>query len=136
MGVSVQVWFDGSSRGNPGKGTARWLIIVNGIKRRGMRKLGEHVSNNHAEYSGLIGALKDLNYMLDEKRIVQPDITIRGDSRLVVNQILGIWRLRNHALAPLWMHAKSLLEVLSRKAGKEVKLEWIPCRMNLVDPHK
>ncbi|RLF13186.1 MAG: hypothetical protein DRN06_08975, partial [Thermoprotei archaeon] len=53
------------------------------------------------------------------------DVLVRGDSKLVINQLLGAWALRSPRLAPIH---RAIREV----AGKfrSVRLEWVPREMN------
>ena len=54
----LTIYSDGAARGNPGKAAAAWLILENtDVLEANSRALGE-ATNNYAEYSALISALK------------------------------------------------------------------------------
>ena len=87
--------FDGGSRGNPGPGGCGWVICKDGEEiYAGMAPLG-NCTNNYAEYKGLeqglLSAL-DKNYK---------NIIVYGDSLLVINQTIGIWKCKADNLAPI-----------------------------------
>ena len=110
--------FDGASRGNPGEAGAG-AVLFDG---RGTpvwecaRPLGKK-TNNEAEYLALLLLLEEL-----ERRGVPADI--RGDSRLVVNQVTGRWKINEPRLRELADRAMELLR--STKSS----LSWVPREEN------
>lgn len=62
-----------------------------------------HATNNVAEYSALIEALK-----LAEARGAR-DVDIQSDSELIVRQILGAYRVKHPDLKPLYKRAKEII---------------------------
>lgn len=61
-------------------------------------------TNNQAEYYGLLLGL-NMAIKLGVKRL-----SIQGDSRLVLEQLKDLWKVKNHDLKPLHSEAKKLLE--------------------------
>lgn len=53
------------------------------------------------------------------------DIVVQGDSKLVVNQVAGSWKVNKDNLKPLNAEAKKLLSQF-----RSAKVEWIPREMN------
>jgi ribonuclease HI len=53
------------------------------------------------------------------------DISVQGDSKLVVNQVAGSWKVNKYNLKPLNAEAKTLLSKF-----QSAKVEWIPREMN------
>ena len=96
---------DGGSRGNPGQG-AVGVIIRDGEKilARYSAKIGKFVTNNIAEYEALIKALELAS------KYTKDDLTCFLDSELVVNQLLGRYRVRNAHLLPLFLKVQKLQE--------------------------
>ncbi len=80
--------------------------------------LGDALTNNEAEYWALIYALTEIR----EQGL--SDVEIRMDSRLVVEQVRGGWKVREPRLQPLHRYARYLLE----KVGARVV--WIPRKEN------
>ena len=96
---------DGGSRGNPGPG-AIGVVVRDGdkiLEEYGALLKGK-VTNNIAEYMGLIRALKIVTkYTIEE-------ITCILDSELVVKQLLGEYRVKNPVLLKLFLEVQKLQE--------------------------
>ncbi len=120
MSVRYEVTFDGGSLGNPGKGYGSYVIDTEAGQGKPVRlefsPNGEIVTNNQAEYRSLIAALARV---LEIDGAGQPSIVIRGDSKLVLEQLAGRWKVKNAGLAPLYREASSLLGDFS-----SVAFEW------------
>eukprot|EP00918_Siedleckia_nematoides_P034126 GHVU01074242.1.p1 GENE.GHVU01074242.1~~GHVU01074242.1.p1 ORF type:complete len:288 (+),score=20.00 GHVU01074242.1:322-1185(+) len=102
----VVLYFDGASRNNPGE-AGYGYYIVNGANKeevlvRGYGYLGQNVTNNVAEYAGLIEALFQAN------RIHAQRVHVFGDSELVVKQINGEYKVSSSHLLPLYDKAMKL----------------------------
>ncbi|MFW6138559.1 MAG: ribonuclease HI family protein [Spirochaetota bacterium] len=116
-----RIYIDGGSRGNPGQGAIGIVGFENNreIYRYG-RKIGR-CTNNYAEYTALIEALK---YILGSKQSgLENQIIIYSDSELLVNQIRGTYRVKNQNIAPLYREAKELLEKLENVQIEHVRRE-------------
>jgi len=96
---------DGGARGNPGPGAIGVIVRKDGeILRRYSGFLGENVTNNIAEYEGLIKALELASeYTKDE-------ITCILDSELIVKQLLGEYKVRHPRLLELFLKVQKLQE--------------------------
>ena len=116
---AVLGWFDGCCEPvNPG-GHAAWgaLVRVDGatvFSEGGYCGVGPTMSNNCAEYQAFIAvATECLKY---------PGIvTIRGDSKLVVEQLNGRWAVRGGYYVPFHEKAKKLWAQLRNRS----QLIWI-----------
>jgi ribonuclease HI len=90
--------FDGGSLGNPGQGYGSYAIVrvQDGAQRLERLKLGENYTNNEAEYDTLIAALDDLIQRIKEadRQTQEFALEVRGDSALVINQLLGRWKAK------------------------------------------
>jgi ribonuclease HI len=101
--------FDGGSHGNPGPGYGSFAIF------EGSRPAGVHrltfpgsLTNNEAEYHTLLGALRHLLELLGE-RAATATLEVRGDSALVLQQILGVWKAKDDRMRALRDEARTLL---------------------------
>jgi len=96
---------DGGARGNPGPGAVAAIVRKEGeILTKSSKFIGESVTNNIAEYEGLIHALElALN-------VTHEDITCFLDSELVVKQLLGEYKVRNYNILPLFLKVQKLQE--------------------------
>jgi ribonuclease HI len=121
---TISILFDGGSLGNPGQGYGSYCVYRG--KRPGpiiSLDFGDDVTNNQAEYRTLISAVEAI---LDEARASGADpadfhVQIASDSKLVIEQLGGRWKVRNKGLQPLHAEAKHLLDQFG-----ETNLRWIP----------
>lgn len=100
----VNLYTDGASRGNPGQsGAGIYIESMSGVPilKKGYY-LGE-TTNNSAEYTALLFGLR-LAIQYNIKRI-----NILLDSKLVVSQINGDYKIRNSRLLPLYKQAIEFL---------------------------
>ena len=108
---------DGGSRGNPGQ-AGSGAVVIDAATGEILAEVGVYVgvaSNNVAEYRGMIaGATRAL--------ALDPDaeLRIRMDSKLVVEQMSGRWKIKHPDMAELAAEARRLL------SGTPVRFEWIP----------
>lgn len=118
--MSVILCFDGGARPtNPGPAACAWVIYQDGhcILSDGIR-IG-HESNNVAEYTGLIYGLKAA------AKLTSARLGVLSDSRLIVEQMRGTWRVRNPRLRLL--HAEAHLRT---GLFDDVFFEWVPREKN------
>jgi ribonuclease HI len=110
----LRVHTDGGSRGNPGAAAYGFIFLSESgeVLYEGGKFLGT-ATNNEAEYSGLLAALETLVGFqnLDELQEIQ----IRLDSNLVVQQVLGNWKIKEARLLPLVQQIRGLLAKLPCK---------------------
>ena len=94
---------DGASRGNPGPAAIGAILKdeTGNVLGRVSRALGV-TTNNQAEYQAIIAGL--------EKAIGigAKQIAVKSDSKLVVEQINGRYKIKNTALRPLYLKAAEL----------------------------
>ncbi|MCB9149329.1 MAG: reverse transcriptase-like protein [Caldilineaceae bacterium] len=108
----IQIVFDGGSQGNPGRGYGSFAIDWPGQPQQIIRpQFGDNVTNNEAEYDTLIAALETVLRKLSDQGIVanSAKVQIRGDSLLVINQVLDKWKCNEDRLRVRRDRARSLL---------------------------
>lgn len=107
---------DGGSRGNPGVAGAGALVrdLQGTVLAATAVPLGR-ASNNVAEYSGLIAGLELV-------RSIDPDaaVEVRLDSKLVVEQMSGRWKIKHEDMKRLANQASQILSPM------QVTYTWIP----------
>lgn len=103
-----KVFSDGGSRGNPGNAACAFSIFEEDVEiYHSSRYLGM-MTNNEAEYWGIIDSLVYL--LSDSHNLILPEkIVWNLDSNLVVEQILGNWKVKENRLKTLVEKARSLL---------------------------
>jgi broad specificity phosphatase PhoE/ribonuclease HI len=112
---------DGGSRGNPGP-AAYGTVVKDYATGTVLRELAEHIgtaSNNVAEYRGLIAGLEAVRE-LDPTASVEA----RLDSKLVVEQMSGRWKIKHPDMRDLALRARDLLP------PSNVTYVWVPRERN------
>lgn len=112
---------DGGSRGNPGI-AAGGAVVIDGESQEILSTLGVFVgiaTNNVAEYSGLVAGLKKA-YEIDPGALIH----VRMDSKLVVEQMSGRWKIKHPDMAQLAVQAKEVI------GNRVVTYEWVPRLQN------
>ena len=102
---NFKLQFDGCSKSNPGLAGAGAVIydnITNVEIWNGNEFIGTNITNNYAEYMGLIIGLKQAQEMNVKQLIVE------GDSMLVIKQMKGEYKVKSLQLIELYNEAKSL----------------------------
>jgi len=125
------VIFDGGSRGNPGPGYGSYRLRTRDGREDARRlEFGEAMTNNEAEYRTLIAALDDLIGRIEQtgKDPSAFTVEIRGDSRLILAQLRGEFRVRAAHLRPLWEAARARLARF-----REARLIWQPRKASVKD---
>jgi ribonuclease HI len=101
--VPVVAYIDGGARGNPGP--AGFGVYIVDDQGQVLAEIAEGIgiaTNNVAEYRGLLAALQ---------WAVEHGVTalhVRGDSLLLVQQMRGVYKVKNAGLIPLHREARRL----------------------------
>lgn len=112
---------DGGSRGNPGQ-AGSGSVVIDPETGEVLAEVGRYlgvVSNNVAEYTALIEGVR-------RALVIDPnaELHVRMDSKLVVEQMSGRWKIKHPDMAELAAVARQLL------TGTPVRFEWIPRERN------
>ncbi|WP_455356083.1 bifunctional RNase H/acid phosphatase [Streptomyces sp. SYSU K217416] len=112
---------DGGSRGNPGP-AGYGAVVLDPETGETLAEAAEYIgvaTNNVAEYKGLVAGLK-------AARALAPDaeIHVRMDSKLVVEQMSGRWKIKHPDMKPLAAEAALVFP------RAQVTYEWIPREKN------
>jgi len=101
--VSAVAYIDGGARGNPGP--AGFGVRIERPDGTVVEEFSESIgtaTNNVAEYRGLLAALEWA------KEHDERDLHVRSDSLLLVQQMLGNYKVKNAGLQPLYARARLL----------------------------
>lgn len=112
--MSWTLYFDGASRGNPGESGAGAYLIENGSNKSFelVKKLGR-MTNNQAEYISIkIGLDKFIELMTTENF---KSLHIKGDSMLVINQLLGRYRVKSPNIIPYYQSVQAQINKIKKK---------------------
>lgn len=106
--------FDGGSIGNPGAAYGSYRLQRSGDPPQPVARLTfGHGTNNDAEYKALIAGLRGLQSVLAAagRRPADVALEVRGDSRLVLEQLRGTWKVKHPRMAELHREARGLLDL-------------------------
>lgn len=118
------VFTDGGSRGNPGP--AAIGVVIKDEKGKILTQFGKRIgetTNNVAEYSAVIGALK---WIGERRKFFGSRINFFLDSSLVVNQLNGLFKMKNRNLRELLIKIRQLEATI----GGKVSYQSIPRQKN------
>jgi ribonuclease H / adenosylcobalamin/alpha-ribazole phosphatase len=119
--VKVIVEADGGSRGNPGP-AGYGAVVFDAATGEVLVERAEGIgvaTNNVAEYQGLVAGLRAAS------QLGASGVQVRMDSKLVVEQMCGRWKIKHPALQQLALEARKLAGEFDR-----VSFEWIPRAKN------
>lgn len=121
--TSYVIEADGGSRGNPGP-AGYGAVVMDASDGQVLAEAAEAIgvaTNNVAEYRGLIAGLKAVLELAGDGAAV----AVRMDSKLVVEQMAGRWKIKNEGLRPLAAEAGGLVRRL-----RVTEWTWIPRERN------
>ena len=100
----ITAYFDGGARSNPGPaGYGVYIVDDQGTVLAELHGALGIATNNIAEYRGLIAALQ---WAVDHD---VTELTVKGDSLLVIEQMRGNYKVKNEGLRPLYHQARMLV---------------------------
>ncbi len=118
--TAVVIEADGGSRGNPGP-AAYGAVLKRADNGEVIAEIGETIgiaTNNVAEYRGLIAGLT-----LAIEHAPDASIEVRMDSKLVVEQMSGNWKVKHPSMRPLAIEANRLAPI-------GTTFTWVPREQN------
>ena len=116
----VVVEADGGSRGNPGP-AAFGAVLRDADTGQVIDERAEQIgeaTNNVAEYRGLIAGLE-----MAREHAPDAEVEVRLDSKLVIEQMAGRWKIKHPDMRPLALQAQRL-------APPGVTWTWVPREQN------
>lgn len=116
MSVAVIVEADGACRGNPGP-ASYGALLRDPRTHEVLDSVAEAIgvtTNNVAEYRGLIAGLE-----MVRARGIEGPVEVRMDSKLVVEQMSGRWKIKHRDMQRLALVARDLLP-------PQVSFVWVP----------
>lgn len=123
----ITIYTDGGSRGNPGP-SAIGVVYVNEkeqIIKEYSEYIGDKLTNNEAEYSAVIFALKKFKALFGKEIAKKSEIQVKSDSELLVKQLNGEYKIVNENIQPLFLKIWNLkIDFL------KVKFKQIPREKN------
>lgn len=122
--MKLVIFADGGSRGNPGiagSGTAVYSEDRSQLLKEIAYVVGQKSTNNVAEYHGLLRGLEAA------VELGADEVEFYMDSKLVVEQMNGRWKIKHPDMQKLAIEARRLLDQIP-----SFSLEWVPRAKNSV----
>ena len=117
----LKTYSDGGSRGNPGPSASGYVVMD--MDNNVLLKAGVYLgitTNNQAEYNSLKFALEAA------KKLGAEEVQVHMDSLLVINQMKGIYKVKNRDLWPLYQAIKDF----AAASFKKVTYTHVPRELN------
>jgi probable phosphoglycerate mutase len=112
---------DGGSRGNPGP-AGYGAVVIDAVTGETLAERAEYIgiaTNNVAEYRGLVAGLRAAHELDPAARV-----RVRMDSKLVVEQLSGRWKIKHPDMKPLAAEAARVFP------PDRITYEWMPRERN------
>ena len=99
----IVLQFDGGARNNPGIcGIGYAIFMFDNLIYKDNAIVSDYNSNNFAEYKALIYGLKKA------KELNIKTIHVQGDSKIIIGQVQGFYKVKCEELKPLYKEVKNL----------------------------
>lgn len=116
--MKVIIYTDGGSRGNPGP--AATGIVIKDHHQNIVASYGEYLgiqTNNYAEYKAIISALHKA------KILGATSVECLADSKLVIEQLSGHWKVKEPSIQKLFLEAWNALHQFESYSLKHIMRE-------------
>ena len=126
--MNLKIFTDGGARGNPGPAAAG--VVIKNEKGKVLTQFGKpigHATNNIAEYMGVVEALKCLKARGSRLEPRGQKVDFYLDSKLAVNQLNGVFKVKNPKLRELVLKIRNL----EQEIGAEIFYHYIPREKNI-----
>jgi probable phosphoglycerate mutase len=121
MSKLVVIEADGGSRGNPGP-AGSGAVLIDAQTGSVLAEIAMFIgiaTNNVAEYRAVLAAVDVANEIAPDAELL-----VRMDSKLVVEQMSGRWKVKNEGM-------QDLFQAMQQSIGtREISFEWIPREQN------
>ncbi|MBI5003770.1 ribonuclease HI family protein [Candidatus Kaiserbacteria bacterium] len=103
--VQVIIYTDGGARNNPGPAAAGAVIIQGGKTIAEIKQYLGAQTNNWAEYEAVALVLTEAKRL----GLGGQGIEVRLDSKLVAEQLMGNWKIKEPTLKPQWAKVRAMM---------------------------
>ncbi len=124
----LQIYTDGGSKGNPGPASIGVAYFLDGAKINTYREDIGLATNNEAEYTALVRALELVLKSSKLQATGYKSIEVFSDSRLMVNQVKGLWKVKEARLRDFIFKIRAL----EAEIGLPISYKDIPREQNTV----
>jgi len=124
--MTLTIYTDGGSIGNPGPSAFAYIVYKN---KKLIYSYSEPIgvaTNNVAEYSGLINGLTKIKELISNFKFQISNIVVYSDSSLMVNQLNGLFKVKNAAIREFVLKVR----ILEREIKTPIMYKQIPREKN------
>lgn len=123
------IYTDGGAKGNPGPAAVGIYIVDQDgrVLLKHGKKIGT-ATNNVAEYSAVIEALRWLKENRNDLALINHSVNFFLDSKLVVCQLNGLYKIKDNKLRELSIKIRELEQAI----GGNVRYLFIPREKNTI----
>lgn len=104
------LYADGGARGNPGPAGAG-SVVFDDLGNR-VVEVADYLgvaTNNIAEYEAVIRGLRKLSEEFSTEHLQKVQLTVKMDSKLVIEQLKGNYKVKHPNLVPRYLEVKNLI---------------------------
>lgn len=130
----LKIFTDGGSKGNPGPSSIGGIGYLDGKKIFEFKKAIGTATNNDAEYQALINALEIINPKSQNPNKIQisnfqkiKQIQFFSDSRLIVNQVKGLFKVKNGKIKEYML----VIRGLEQEINLPIAYHYVPREQNV-----
>ncbi len=108
--MQFTLYADGGARGNPGPAGAG-AVVFDSIGKR-IVEVSDYLgvaTNNIAEYEAVLRGLKKLKDEYAESFFKNASVTVKMDSKLVIEQLKGAYKVKHPNLVPRYLEVKNVI---------------------------
>ena len=121
------VYTDGASKGNPGPSSIG--VVIQNNRGETLKEyshyLGDKLTNNEAEYGAIVFAFKKIKLLIGKEKTKLSEIEFRTDSKLLVEQLNGRYKLSHPNTQRLFIEVWNL-----KTEFKKINFFYIPREQN------
>lgn len=125
--MTLKIFTDGGSKGNPGPSSIGMVFYLNNKKVFDYREDIGIATNNIAEYRAVIMAMTNVKIQMSKLKTLDK-IEFYSDSKLLVNQVKGLFKVKNAAIRELILK----IRILEQEIGLPINYHLIPREQNSV----
>lgn len=122
--MTLKIYTDGGSKGNPGPSSIGIVFYTDGKKIFHHHESIGIATNNDAEYTALIRALQLVIRQYAQEKIEK--IEFYSDSRLMVNQVNGLFKVKNGRIREYILKIRGL----EQETNTPISYHYIPREEN------
>ena len=120
----IIIYTDGGSRGNPGPAAVG--VVISNENNQLIKKYSEYIdeaTNNEAEYSAVIFALKKVKLLFGKEKTKNMEIEIHLDSELIAKQLNHQYKIKEENIGNLFIKVWNLIIDFKKVNFKQIKRE-------------